>query len=72
MDFTDATMEGTMASLDSFKPDVTPEQKASNELVWRVLKLRWMGLEQEAEHLLSEFRGIKPTGSVLAGPPDTD
>ncbi|MHB1220260.1 MAG: hypothetical protein ACYC1L_18905 [Alphaproteobacteria bacterium] len=61
-----------MASLDSFKPDVTPEQKASNELVWRLLKLRWMGMEQEADQLLSEFRGIKAAGSVLAGPPDTD
>jgi hypothetical protein len=61
-----------MASLDSFKPDVSPEQQASNELVWRVLKLRWMGMEQEAERLLSEFRGVKPGGSVLADPPATD
>ena len=61
-----------MASLNSFKPDVPPEQKASNELVWRILKLRWMGMEEEAQRLQEEFRGIKPVGSVLAGPSETD
>ncbi len=65
-------MEGTMASLNSVTPEVSPEQKASNELVWRILKLRWMGMDEEAERLRKEFRDIKPVGSVLAGPPDTD
>ena len=65
-------MEGTMASLDSFTPELSSDQKTSNELVWRILKLRWMGMEEEAERLQEKFPAAKPTGSVLASPPETD
>lgn len=61
-----------MAALDSYKPDVSSEQKASNELVWRILKLRWMGMEDEAQRLQEKFRDVKPVGSVLDTPPETD
>ena len=52
----------------------TAEQRASNELVKLITKLRWMGLDEEANcierRLLSS--PIRPGESVLAQPRDTD
>lgn len=65
-------MEGTMAALDSFKPGVSPEHRMPGAPVWRILKLRWMGLENEAQCLEEEFRHVKCAGSVLDTPLETD
>jgi hypothetical protein len=54
--------------------DVTPEQRAAREVVKLIRKLRWIGLETEAEQLqlvLSEFPADK-RASLLAGPHSTD
>jgi hypothetical protein len=54
--------------------EVTPEQRAAREVVKLIRKLRWIGLETEAEQLqlvLGEFPPDK-RGSLLAGPHSTD
>jgi hypothetical protein len=54
------------------RPDVAHEQRAACDLVKRIRKLRWMGMEEEAERLQAELRRSKQSDSVLAAPVDTD
>jgi hypothetical protein len=42
------------------------------ELVRQILKLRWMGMEEEARQLQERLSRAGPAGSVLANPNDTD
>jgi len=51
-------------------PDVSPEQKAAVELVKRIRKLRWIGMEDEAD--LVALHGFAPVDPVLAVPRDPD
>ncbi len=55
-------------------PDVSAEQRASNDLVKLIRKLRWMHMEEEAERVQSQLtqRAIPPTDNVLATSSDTD
>lgn len=55
-------------------PDTSLVQNTSNELVKLIRKLRWVGMEQEAEHLQEELARRHATGadSVLAAPAETD
>jgi len=55
-------------------PDTLPEQRASNELVKIIRKLRWMGMEQEAKQLESELtlRDGPAADCVVAASRDTD
>jgi hypothetical protein len=60
--------------LEHIVVDVTPEQRAARELAKLIRKLRWIGMEQEAEQLqtaLGRFPSDK-RASVLAGPHSTD
>jgi len=54
--------------------DETPEQKASREVVKLIRKLRWIGLEREAEQLQTALGGFPSDkrASLLAGPHSTD
>jgi len=54
--------------------DVTPEQRAAREVVKLIRKLRWIGMEQEAEQLQTALSGFPSDkrASVLAGPHSTD
>ena len=56
------------------KPDGTAESESmANELVKRIRKLRWMGLEEEAERLQQELtRRCAESDSVIATPRETD
>ena len=54
------------------RPDVSMEQRRSSELVKRIRKLRWMGLEGEAERMGTVLTSISPTDCVLAAPHKTD
>jgi hypothetical protein len=54
------------------RPDVSIEQRRSSELVKRIRKLRWMGLEGEAERVETVLTSISPTDWVLAAPHETD
>jgi hypothetical protein len=61
-------------SLEKQKPpDVLAEQRASNK-VKLIRKLRWMGMEEEAERVQRELaqRGVPPADSVLAAPHEAD
>ena len=54
-------------------PEDSPEQRASSELVKRIRKLRWMGMEREAEALQPTLcRRARSIDNVLAAPYDTD
>ena len=54
------------------RPEVPSEQQAASDLVKRIRKLRWMGMEDEAERLQIELCRIQQADSVLAAPVDTD
>ena len=56
------------------RPDVSAEQRASNELVKLIRKLHWMGMEKEAvgAEMQLALRRVRHANSVLAGPHDTD
>jgi hypothetical protein len=54
-------------------PDGSARQQA-NELIRLIRKLRWMGMEEEAQRVQSELDrcSVRPADSVLAAPPETD
>ncbi len=48
-------------------------QSGANDLVKRIRKLRWMGLEKEAERLQRELsKRCADSDCVIATPPETD
>lgn len=47
------------ASNAQARPDVSAQERNSNELVKRIRKLRWIGLDDEAEHLKVLLRHIR-------------
>lgn len=53
-------------------PDVVTAERASHELVMRILKLRWIGMDNEAERMQVALRCVDPPCTLLAGPFDTD
>jgi hypothetical protein len=55
-------------------PNGLAEQRASNELVKVIRKLRWMGLEAEAEKAENQLilRDVRAADSVVAAARDTD
>ncbi len=55
-------------------PDTSPEQKASNELVRMIRKLRWVGMEEEAKRLQSQLTlyNVSAADSVVAASRETD
>jgi hypothetical protein len=53
--------------------DGLAEQRTSNELVKLIRKLRWMGMEEEAERAQDELTVRRTAAdSVVASPRDTD
>jgi hypothetical protein len=54
------------------RPDVSAEERASQELIKRILKLRWIGMDVEAAQMLLARRCIEPACKLLAGPYETD
>ncbi len=59
-------------SLDPLKPPDMSAREQANELIKLIRKLRWMGMEEEAERAETALGGIAPAYSVLATPSDTD
>ena len=53
-------------------PDVSADQRASNDMIKLICKLRWMGMEGEAERLRSALAGMPRLDSVVAEPRETD
>lgn len=54
------------------RPHAAAEERARHELVMRILKLRWMGMENEAEQVEAALRKVEPSCTLMAGPFDTD
>lgn len=54
------------------RPDGFSEECISNELVKRIRKLRWMGMEEEAEQLQMMLRNVDPADILFSSPCDTD
>jgi hypothetical protein len=53
--------------------NLTSSQRASNELVKLIRKLRWMGMEDEADLLVKELEGrVAAADSTVAMPRETD
>jgi hypothetical protein len=50
------------------------QRSASNECVRLIRKLRWIGMDDEAERVLAQLSGwpFRPTETVIAGPWATD
>jgi|HubBroStandDraft_6_1064221.scaffolds.fasta_scaffold5319899_1 hypothetical protein len=62
-------------SLERQNPsDAAARQATSNELVKLIRKLRWIGMEDEAERLMTELtrRRAAADHSVVATPGETD
>jgi hypothetical protein len=59
-------------SPEQYPSDISGEPKSARELVKRIRKLRWMGMEEEAQRLQIALRRIEDTDCVLAAPRDTD
>ncbi len=53
-------------------PDESSEQRVSSDIVRRIRKLRWIGMEEEAQQLRSALNGATDVDVVLSGPQDTD
>ena len=61
-----------LPSLIQRRSNGSPEQRATQELVERILKLRWSGMEDDAERMQLACRELKRRVTLLAGPCDTD
>jgi hypothetical protein len=46
--------------------------RPSGEVIQLIRKLRWIGMEKEAEQVQLELRHTSPTGGVLTAPRETD
>lgn len=55
-------------------PDGFGEQRTANEFVKLIRKLRWMGLEREAENVENQLilRKVQAADSVIAASRETD
>jgi phage shock protein A len=60
--------------LERKTPDRSAAESTSSELIRLVHKLRWAGMEEEAERLLKkwEHRQARAEESVVATPTETD
>jgi len=48
--------------------DVPPEQRRTADLIKRIRKLRWIGLEQEAANLQRAMVCFPPSGQAIIWP----
>ena len=53
-------------------PDVSPKQMASRDLIKKIRKLRWIGMDDEAKRLRVALYQESAADVVLDLPPETD
>jgi hypothetical protein len=53
-------------------PELSSEERAARELVKRIRKLRWLGMEEEARWMQAALSRLPPGESVLLLPANTD
>ncbi len=60
--------------LEQQNPPEGSARQQANDLIRLIRKLRWMGMEEEAERVQSELAqcGARPADSVLAASRETD
>ena len=60
--------------LEQEAPESHPDETTSNAVLKLIHKLRWAGMDDEAERLLKDFKRkrVAAHNSVLATPNDTD
>jgi hypothetical protein len=58
--------------LERSRVDVSEEQRAATELIKRIRKLRWMGMEDKARRIVRSMLRICAEETVLANPPHAD
>jgi len=61
-----------MPSTAQRQPEISTERQTASQLVKRIRKLRWMGMEDEAKRLQAALDRIDHAECVLAAPRDTD
>jgi DnaJ-domain-containing protein 1 len=61
-----------MPSTRRQRPEVPSEEQTPSQLVKRIRKLRWMGMEDEAKRLQAALDRLEHAECVLAAPRDTD
>jgi hypothetical protein len=54
------------------RPDVSDEESRSNELIKRIWKLRWMGMDDAANRIVRVQIDRLPKRAFLGCPLDTD
>ncbi len=52
--------------------DAQDYRHPSVEVLHLIRKLRWMGMEEEAEQVQMKLRETTPTGSIITAPRETD
>ena len=74
-----ASKQGMRSTMEIFdgqgrRLDDSAQRSASNECVRLIRKLRWIGMDDEAERVLAQLSGwpFRPTETVIAGPWATD
>jgi hypothetical protein len=53
-------------------PDAQRERGPSAESLRLIRKLRWIGMDEEAEQAQSELRSTAPVGAIVTFPSETD
>jgi hypothetical protein len=61
-----------MRSVVRSRPDVSVEERLASEFAKRIRKLRWMGMEDEAQQLQCSLRDARVTDTLLAAPHGKD
>jgi hypothetical protein len=71
---TDTPLPLRRAAAYANPPDVSAEQRASNEFIQLIRKLRWMGMENEVEEVQQTLADClaRPAYGVIGGSIDTD
>ncbi len=54
------------------RPDLPAEERATREAIKLILKLRWMGLDEEAEQMQAALQKVDLDFALLIEPCDTD
>lgn len=54
------------------RPDVSAEQRTAGDLLKLVRKLRWIGMDKEADQMQSTLRMVELAGGVLNAHRETD
>lgn len=62
----------SLFEMTTVSQDAPVGERTSSELVKLVKKLRWLGMEQEAEQVQIVLRRVDPAATLLGGPWDTD